>query len=225
MTNRRRPPAETSPSVRSTGDFGSVRIIGGKLRGRTIPLADQSPTRPMKDRTREAVFNLVADSVKGRLAVDLFAGTGVLGFEALSRGAARALLLERHFPTARQIQRSAQELGVEDRVQVYPADAFIWLRRLAEHTLSDDEGRPLELLPELQSLPWVVFFSPPYDYFIQRQADCLRVIEALWQIAPPDSILVVESDERFDPERLPRPDAWIARTYAPAIISIAWTNP
>ncbi|OYV90832.1 MAG: hypothetical protein B7Z73_05850 [Planctomycetia bacterium 21-64-5] len=89
----------------------SVRIIGGSLRGRRLECTGDPRTRPMKDRVREAVFNLLGD-VSGSTAIDLFAGTGALGFEALSRGAKAAVFFEQHFPTADVIRRNAALLGV-----------------------------------------------------------------------------------------------------------------
>ena len=67
------------------------RIVGGDLRGRTLEFAPAGRTRPMKDRVRETLFDLIGPRVKGKVAIDLFAGTGALGFEALSRGAAEAV--------------------------------------------------------------------------------------------------------------------------------------
>ena len=67
------------------------RIVGGTLRGRRLAHRPGGPTRPMKDRVRETLFDLIGDRVRGAIAIDLFAGTGALGFEAISRGAARAI--------------------------------------------------------------------------------------------------------------------------------------
>ena len=71
-----------------------VRIIAGQFRGRKLLYAVDPRTRPMKDRVRQALFNRLGPAVQGKVAIDLFAGTGALGFEALSRGAARAVLVE-----------------------------------------------------------------------------------------------------------------------------------
>ena len=85
----------------------AVRIIGGHFKGtRLVHLGDQR-TRPMKHRVREAMFNLVGPAVGGMHAVDLFAGTGALALEAISRGAAEATMVERHFPTVRCIEAVA----------------------------------------------------------------------------------------------------------------------
>jgi len=89
-----------------------VRIIGGSFRGRKLEYSGDLRTRPMKDRVREALFNLLSNAVKGKVAIDLFAGTGALALEALSRGASRAVFIERHRPTAQAILRNSATLGV-----------------------------------------------------------------------------------------------------------------
>src|SRR5271154_2586301 len=121
----RRPSAGGSP--RASADSSQTpptppRIIGGRLRGKKLFYSGEDRTRPMKDRVREAVFNLLGPSGKGKHALDLFAGTGALGFEALSRGAAAATFVERHFPTAGHIRRTATALGVADRTRVEAAN-------------------------------------------------------------------------------------------------------
>jgi 16S rRNA (guanine(966)-N(2))-methyltransferase RsmD len=203
--------------------LGGVRIIGGQLRGRVLPFGGDPHIRPMKDRVREAVFNLLADDVKGRQVIDLFAGTGVLGFEAISRGAARALLLERHFPTAKAIQRHAEALGIGDRVVVEAGDTFVWVRRLVDGLLTGPDGLKLERLAELQRLPWVVFCCPPYSLYESRRADLLLLVQRLLAAAPANSRFVVESDERFDPAELPDSENWQSRVYPPATISMLTT--
>lgn len=207
----------------SAAAAGGVRIIGGQLRGRVLPFGGDPHIRPMKDRVREAVFNLLADDVKGRQVIDLFAGTGVLGFEAISRGATRALLLERHFPTAKAIQRHAESLGIGDRVTVEAGDTFIWIRRLVDGLLAGPDGHKLDRLTELQQLPWVVFCCPPYSLYESRRGDLLQLIERLLAAAPADSRFVVESDERFDPAELPAAEHWQSRIYPPATISMLST--
>jgi len=163
----------------------------------------------MKDRVREAVFNLLGPGVVGKLAVDLFAGTGALGLEALSRGAARAIFLERHFPTARIIEQNIDTLGVADRSQVMPTDTFAWARNR----------------PPLSADPWLIFCSPPYDFYVDRREAVLDLLSSLHGAAPPDSLLVVESDGRFDFAALPTPDQWDIRPYPPAVIGILHKQP
>src|SRR6478672_723645 len=95
-----------------------LRIIGGSMRGRKLEYSGDMRTRPMKDRVREAVFNLLGYSVNGAHVIDPFAGTGAMAIEAISRGAAQATCIERHYPTSKLIERGARDLGIADRFTV-----------------------------------------------------------------------------------------------------------
>ena len=181
------------------------RIIGGELRGRRLEFAPHDRTRPMKDRVRETLFDLLGPTVRGTLAIDLFAGSGALGFEALSRGAGRAVFVERHFPTAATLERTARALGVGDRVEVRPGDAFAWTRRLAD-------------LPV--STPWLVFVAPPWALFRERGPDVTALVAAFTQAAPAGSTLVVEADESFAAGSLPDPGSWRSRPLPPAVLHL-----
>lgn len=158
----------------------------------------------MKDRVRESLFNLLGPGVAGAVAIDLFAGTGALGFETVSRGADRAIFVERHFPTADAIRKTARALGVEDRVEVRTGDVLLW-------------GRRLPPLPT--DRPWVVFVSPPWSFFSERWGELGSLIETVWKAAPPGSVMVVESDTSFDASQLPDPQAWENRPLPPAVLS------
>ncbi len=190
----------------------ALRIIGGRFRGRSLAYNGDPQTRPMKDRTREAVFNLLGPRVKDKHAIDLFAGTGALGLEAISRGAARATLIERHFPTARIIRQNIQSLGADQLCQVVTADAFFWARQQADA----DDG--------LGQMPCVVFCSPPYRFYEELLDEMLTLITRLIHAAAADSIFVVEADVRLDVARLPEADAWDVRQYSPAQIAIYVCN-
>ncbi len=181
-----------------------LRIIGGKYRGSKLRYGGDQRVRPMKDRTREAIFNLIGPEISGKHAIDLFAGTGALGLEAISRGAARATLIEQHYPTAAIIRENVAGLGLEDRAEVVTANVFIWQRR----------G------PELSEEPWCVFCSPPYDFFVDRTDEVLRLVGELMEVAPEGTVFTVESDARFDFTQLPLPDRWTVRNYAPAVVGI-----
>ena len=113
-----------------------LRIVGGALRRRSLICTDDPSVRPMKQRIREAVFNLIGDEVAGRPVLDLFAGSGAMAIESLSRGAKRATLVERHFPTVQVINQNLSRTDVEDKAQVANADAFYWvqheLQRMSE---------------------------------------------------------------------------------------------
>ena len=178
---------------------------------------------------REAIFNLVSMEAKGRHAVDVFAGTGALGLEALSRGATSATFIERHIPTAHVVRENIKRLGVEDCCELIETSAFLWSKRdlpnlRAKRSGSDDN--PPSPFPLLQS-PWLIFVSPPYDFFVSRQEDMLSLVSALLEHSPDSSTLIVEADERFDFALLPGPiaetrhdDGWDVRTYPPAVVGV-----
>jgi 16S rRNA (guanine966-N2)-methyltransferase len=105
-----------------------VRIVGGRWRGRKIRFPSLPGLRPSPDRVRETLFNWLAPSIRGARVLDLFAGSGVLGFEALSRGAAEAILVERDRAAARQLREVAATLGAAS-AKVVEGDALSWLDR------------------------------------------------------------------------------------------------
>jgi 16S rRNA (guanine966-N2)-methyltransferase len=217
-----------------------VRIIGGRFRGRRLAYHGDPIVRPMKHRVREAIFNLISTDVAGRQAIDLFSGTGALGLEAISRGAASAILIEKHVPTARLVEQNIRTLGVEDRTTLLTTSAFLWAKRdlvkSRELRVQNQKESPA-LDSQLSALdsPWLVFCSPPYDFYIERQDDMFDLISRIRQHAPAGSLLVVEADERFDFAQLREPpplssDAtglsldddpdWRIRAYPPAVIGI-----
>ena len=107
---------------------GSVRIIGGRWRGTRLPVADAPGLRPTSDRARETLFNWLQPLLPGARVLDLFAGSGALGFEALSRGAREALLVERDPKLAALLSETSQRLHAADTASVVRADALAFLR-------------------------------------------------------------------------------------------------
>lgn len=107
---------------------GSVRIIGGRWRGTRLPVADAQGLRPTSDRTRETLFNWLQPALPGARVLDLFAGSGALGFEALSRGAREALLVEREPRLCGALRAVAQRLPGGEAAHVAQADALALLR-------------------------------------------------------------------------------------------------
>jgi len=138
---------------------GVVRIVGGTLRGRRLRVPDRG-VRPTSERTREAIFDILGrGAVHDARVLDLYAGTGALGIEALSRGAAHADFLEGSVTVARRLRENLAALGVEARATVTHA--------------SLDRGA----LPASVRGPWtLVFLDPPYEgpsgpRWIERLAD------------------------------------------------------
>jgi len=106
----------------------TVRIVGGDLRGSKLAVADRDGLRPTPDRVRETLFNWLAPFVDGARCLDLFAGTGALGIEAISRGAAHCTFVERDRDLAQALRGNLERLRVETGV-VVEADALGWLAR------------------------------------------------------------------------------------------------
>src|SRR6266704_4165462 len=129
----------------------SMRIIAGKYRGRKLKSPPSLQTRPTSDRLRETLFNILAPRIRGARLLDLCAGSGAVGIEALSRGAAHVTFVDRSRKMYALIEKNLYTLGVEDEVEVVLAEVSEFLRRYAEK----------------QALVFdIVFFDPPYatDY-------------------------------------------------------------
>jgi len=142
--------AQNARGRRPGAGRSEVRIVGGRWRGRKVRFPDVPGLRPSPDRVRETLFNWLMPVMQGARVLDLFAGSGVLGFEALSRGAAEAVLVEHHRDAARQLRDSAAALGA-DQAQVVEADALAWL--MAQRGPFD-----------------VVFLDPPFGTGLQHEA-------------------------------------------------------
>lgn len=105
-----------------------VRIIGGQYRRRMLAFPDHAGLRPTPDRVRETLFNWLGQTLEGWRCLDLFAGSGALGFEAASRGAAEVVMIERDPAVVRALRSNRQMLDAE-AVEIVEADALAWLER------------------------------------------------------------------------------------------------
>src|SRR5258706_12332909 len=126
--------------------MGTLRIVAGRLKGRRLRVPSGDALRPTSERVREALFNILGQDLSGFDVLDLFAGTGALGFEALSRGAHRVVFVESNPRTAAALGRSGEELGVD-------RDARVIVARVEEVL---DRGR-------LGGPYHVILADPPYD--------------------------------------------------------------
>lgn len=114
-----------------------VRIIGGDLRGRKIPFISADGLRPTPDSVRERLFNWLGQDLTAQHTLDLFAGSGVLSFEAISRHAQSATLCDTHLQTVRQLRSIAQQLNIAHQTHIHQQNAIAYLRATTQqyHTL------------------------------------------------------------------------------------------
>lgn len=122
---KRRPRSPAPQATRASP--GQVRLIGGRWRGTRLPVADIDGLRPTPDRVRETVFNWLAPVLPGARVLDLFAGSGALGLESVSRGASSAVLVERDPDVVANLRALAGRLDGGDAVEVVQADALRWM--------------------------------------------------------------------------------------------------
>jgi 16S rRNA (guanine966-N2)-methyltransferase len=181
-----------------------MRIIAGLRRGHKIEGPEDRHTRPTSDMVRESIFNILADEVEGREVLDLFAGTGALGLEALSRGASRALFVERDRDNAAVIRRNIAHLRFEDRAKVAQADAY---RFLKGYEASDPS-------------PILAFLDPPYPEYANHPDRFSAGLRTLLEKVPPGSTVVVEAPERLPDGILPEPELWDLRRYGGTVVAI-----
>jgi 16S rRNA (guanine966-N2)-methyltransferase len=123
-----------------------MRIIAGKYRSRSLRSLRGQAMRPTSDRLRETLFNILGPAVAGAVFVDLYAGTGAVGIEALSRGARAVVFVENHRPAVELIRANLRALGIETGAEVLASDAVRGLERLAARGLEAD----------------FIFADPPY---------------------------------------------------------------
>jgi 16S rRNA (guanine966-N2)-methyltransferase len=150
-----------------------MRIIAGTSKGRRLQAPTWPGLRPTSDKLRETLFNIVRTRVEGARVLDVFAGTGAIGLESLSRGAAAAVFVEHDRRAAALIEANAERCGVQDRCIV--------IRDTVERALARDLGGPFDL----------VMLDPPYDF-----EPLARVLSAAAKHLSPDGLMVLEHATR-----------------------------
>ena len=153
--------------------MNSVRIIGGEWRRRVLRFPDAEGLRPTPDRVRETLFNWLGQDLSGLSCLDLFAGSGALGFEAASRGAERVVMVEQSASVAASLRANARLLGAETRLEIVHADAVKFASSLGPDAPGFD----------------VLFLDPPY-----KQGWIERVQPWLDRLVKPEGWLYVESE-------------------------------
>jgi 16S rRNA (guanine(966)-N(2))-methyltransferase RsmD len=180
-----------------------LRIVAGSLRGRKLACNVDPDMRPIPDRVREALFSILGDAVPDRLFVDLFAGTGAVGMEAISRGAEHVVFVEREIRIADEILGHLREFDVHDRGTVQRADVYRWAARWVP------PQRPVNL-----------FWGPPFPDLERRPGDLMLALEGLQPRLAVGSVMVLQSEKSFDVRKLPVAEQWEQREYGRNRLSI-----
>ncbi len=175
-----------------------MRIIAGSARGRTFDAPQGLDTRPTLDRVRENVFNILQMKVRGAAVLDLFSGSGAMAFEALSRGAESAVLVDSD-RAAHQVQRrNAVKLRMDGSCRILHSDWQDAVRRLQQEGVRFD----------------VVFLDPPY-----RMHDLTGVFTALRPLLKAEAVILLEHDAKAFPAVADGYELYDSRRYGVAGVS------
>ena len=153
------------------GETSDMRVIGGSAKGDPLQAVPGTGTRPISDRVKEAVFNILGESVIGSYVLDLFAGTGSVGIEALSRGAEQAVFVEKHPRAIATIRKNLQRARLQSGARVVQADVFRFLT---------GEPEPFDL----------IYIAPPQYEGLWK--DTLLALEASPQWLHPEGLVMVQ---------------------------------
>jgi 16S rRNA (guanine966-N2)-methyltransferase len=158
-----------------------MRVIAGKYRSRRLSAPEGMQTRPTSDRLRETLFNVIAPSIADSVWLDLFAGSGAIGIEALSRGARSIYFVEAVSRAAHTIRQNLASLGIEEGFEVIEREAATALRMLDSQAVLCD----------------FCFLDPPY----RKMGDYEQVLGFLSQsrMLKPEALVIAEHDKHFDP--------------------------
>lgn len=173
------------------------RIIAGEFGGRTLKSPRGNLIRPTADRIKEALFSILGADLAGKYVIDLYAGTGSLGLEALSRGAVHAVFVEKEHEPLRAIRENIELLGVRERVTVIPLNV-------------------LRVIPSLPKAD-LVFCDPPYAL---KDADEVVASLFLSGVVKPGGMLVFETATRRQVQNPPRAKLVDERSYGDTKLSI-----
>lgn len=175
-----------------------MRIIAGSARGRTFEAPQGHDTRPTLDRVRENVFNILQMKVRGAQVLDLFSGSGAMAFEAISRGAEHAVLVDADKSANTVQQRNAEKLRMKDRCEILHCDWQLAVHQLKARGLLFD----------------VVILDPPY-----AMHDMTPVMEALRPLLKEDAMILLEHEAKTFPATPDGFDLYDSRKYGIAGVS------
>lgn len=173
-----------------------IRIMSGSLRGRKLNCNVNPHLRPTPQRVREALFNILGNAVPDRPFFDVFAGTGVVGLEALSRGASSVTLIEQDFRQAQEIRDHIATFRVGEEAEVLPFDAYRWAHKW-----------------QAPATPVNIYISPPFPHIQNQSADLLQMFTVLQEKVQADSVIVLQSEHASKLDGHEALKSWEKRRY------------
>ena len=174
----------------------SIRIVAGTLRGRKVGCVVTEELRPTPQIVREAYFSILGNAIPDRQFIDLFAGTGVIGIEALSRGASAVHFIERDPQLAKDIEAHLRSFNLTRQAKLYRTDAYRWV---AAWVAPKD--------------PINVFLSPPFSDLVDKTDDLLNALRALQAKVAEDSVIVLQSERGSPVDEAEFMRNWEMRRY------------
>jgi 16S rRNA (guanine966-N2)-methyltransferase len=186
-----------------------MRIIAGEFRGRQIMPPQGAVTRPITDRAKQSLFDVLAPKIEGSRVYDCFAGTGSMGLECLSRGAAHVTFFEADRSALARLAQNIAALRVAERTRTIPGDLFKWFERATTRP-ADAQITPVDL----------VFLDPPYRFLVDRSDE---VIQLAFHLAhghmKPDTTVIFRHDAK-DALELPNLEVIDKRDYGDMAIEL-----
>lgn len=152
-----------------------IKVTGGYLKGRYITSIEGENTRPTSSKVREAIFNIIGNKIEDAVFLDLFAGTGLVGIEALSRGASKSFFIEKDFNAYRVLKKNISSFELEKSSEVFKTNAVSFLNKTEE--IFD-----------------LIYIDPPYKSSVYQ--DVLKIISEK-NIVKIDSIIIIEYSTKF----------------------------
>jgi 16S rRNA (guanine966-N2)-methyltransferase len=173
-----------------------IRIVAGSLRGRKLSCTVNPNLRPTPQMVREALFSILGNAVPDRPFFDVFAGTGVVGLEALSRGASAVTLVERDVRLIAELERHIDQFGVGAGTRIVRGDVYRWIERW------QPPAEPVNL-----------FVSPPFADFARRLDEMLRLLVVIQDKMQAHSVLTLQAETTAMLDDLARNGEWDIRRY------------
>ncbi len=173
-----------------------LRIVAGSLKGRRLACHVHADMRPTPQMVREALFSILGNAVPDRPFFDIYAGTGVIGMEAISRGASMTHFIERDLLLSRDIEKHIRDFQVGRKAKLYRTDAYRWV---AAWNAPD--------------VPVNVFISPPFPDLKERTDDMLQLLVTLQEKVHDESVIVLQTERGSPLDDNDDLKAWDRRNY------------